>query len=69
MLDSEVGLARLKSLKGLGLRLALDDYGTGYSSLTRLGRLPIDIVKIDKSFVDQVALNPKGRAWSRASSR
>ena len=62
MLDSEAGLARLKSLKELGLRLALDDYGTGYSSLTRLDRLPIDIVKIDKSFVDQVAVNPKGRA-------
>ena len=49
------GLASLRSLKDLGLRLALDDYGTGYSSLDRMGNLPVDIVKIDKSFVDQLS--------------
>ena len=46
--------ARLMELKAMGLRIALDDYGTGYSSLARLSSLPIDIIKIDKSFVDQV---------------
>ena len=46
--------ARLTELKAMGLRIALDDYGTGYSSLARLSSLPIDIIKIDKSFVDQV---------------
>jgi diguanylate cyclase (GGDEF)-like protein/PAS domain S-box-containing protein len=62
MLDFEAGLARLEFLKGLGVRIALDDYGTGYSSLNRLGKLPVDIVKIDKSFVDQLTVSREGRA-------
>ena len=62
MLDFDAGLARLRSLKELGLRVALDDYGTGYSSLSRLGRLPVDIVKIDKSFIDQLTVGREGRA-------
>ncbi len=62
MLDIDAGLARLHALKDLGLRIALDDYGTGYSSLNRLGTLPIDIVKIDKSFVDELTDNPEGTA-------
>ena len=56
MVNFDAGLARLRSLKDLGVRLALDDYGTGYSSLNRLGTLPVDIVKIDKSFIDEVTL-------------
>ena len=62
MLDPDVGLARLHALKELGLRIALDDYGTGYSSLNRLSTLPIDIVKIDKSFVDELTVGPEGFA-------
>jgi diguanylate cyclase (GGDEF)-like protein len=58
----DAGLARLQELKLIGLRIALDDYGTGYSSLNRLGRLPIDIVKIDKSFIDRLVVGPEGRA-------
>lgn len=54
--------ARLHSLKDLGLRIALDDYGTGYSSLNRLGTLPIDIVKIDKSFIDELTGKSEGTA-------
>lgn len=45
-------IAKLRELKDMGVRIALDDFGTGYSSLTYLKQLPIDVVKIDKSFVD-----------------
>ncbi len=62
MLDFDAGVARLQSLKDLGLRIALDDYGTGYSSLNRLAKLPVDIVKIDKSFIDQLTVSEAGRA-------
>jgi diguanylate cyclase (GGDEF)-like protein/PAS domain S-box-containing protein len=62
MLDFDTGLARLNSLKALGLRLAIDDYGTGYSSLNRLADLPVDIVKIDKSFIDRLTVVGSGKA-------
>jgi diguanylate cyclase (GGDEF)-like protein/PAS domain S-box-containing protein len=54
--DADAAVERLHELKALGIRLAVDDFGTGYSSLSYLRRLPIDILKIDKSFVDGVAL-------------
>jgi diguanylate cyclase (GGDEF)-like protein len=52
--DSEAAVAVLCQLRTLGVKLALDDFGTGYSSLGRLGELPIDELKIDKSFTDRL---------------
>ena len=55
MADPIVAATTLGRIRDLGVRVALDDFGSGYSSLSHLRRFPIDIVKIDKSFVDDVA--------------
>jgi EAL domain-containing protein (putative c-di-GMP-specific phosphodiesterase class I) len=51
MQDMELTLLRLKALRALGVKLAIDDFGTGYSSLNYIRQLPVDILKIDRSFL------------------
>ena len=62
----EDALARLTALKALGVRLAIDDFGTGYSSLGYLQQFPIDVLKIDKRFVDGVADGGQSAALAAA---
>ncbi|HEU4912767.1 MAG TPA: EAL domain-containing protein [Actinomycetes bacterium] len=59
-------IAVLAEVRQLGVRVALDDFGTGHSSLTRLDRCPLDIVKVDKSFVHRLAEDARGAATFQA---
>ncbi len=65
MRDSETALSVLHALKQVGVRLAVDDFGTEYSSLRCLQQFPIDILKIDKGFVDHVTFGAQGAAVAR----
>ncbi len=65
MEDTESILKLLMRIKMLGIRLAIDDFGTGYSSLSYLQQFPIDILKIDRSFVDGIETSPQKNAVAR----
>jgi len=58
MEDAEGTIRKLKAVQELGVQVALDDFGTGYSSLSYLSKLPIDMLKIDRSFIAGVTENP-----------
>jgi EAL domain-containing protein (putative c-di-GMP-specific phosphodiesterase class I) len=67
MADPTGSIATLDRLNALGAKLSIDDFGTGYSSLGRLRELPIHEVKIDKSFVQRIAVDHRDRAVVRSA--
>jgi EAL domain-containing protein (putative c-di-GMP-specific phosphodiesterase class I) len=69
IVDEKTGIAALRTLRSHGIRIAIDDFGTGYSSLHYLTRLPVDILKIDRSFVAELNGTPEGSAITEAVIR
>ena len=66
MADVDANLRVLRRLADLGLRVAVDDFGTGYSSLAQLSRMPVDVLKIDRAFVDGIDKSAESRTIIRA---
>ncbi len=62
MKDVKLSVQRLTELKEIGVKLAVDDFGTGYSSLNYIQQFPVDILKVDKSFVDAFSTDPRKSA-------
>jgi EAL domain-containing protein (putative c-di-GMP-specific phosphodiesterase class I) len=67
MADPARVLETMNRLRALGFRFAIDDFGTGYSSLAYLHRLPVEEIKIDRSFVSQLPTDPGSAAIVRAT--
>src|SRR5881394_1865784 len=66
MQNAEATIHTLRELKALGVRISIDDFGIGYSSLSYLKRLPIDTLKIDQSFVRDITTDPDDAAIAAA---
>jgi EAL domain-containing protein (putative c-di-GMP-specific phosphodiesterase class I) len=62
MRDADLVAERMRELKQLGIRLAVDDFGTGNASLRHLGSFPVDVLKVDRSFVGRIGLDPRQTA-------
>jgi diguanylate cyclase (GGDEF)-like protein len=58
--DVALTISKLDAIRAMGVRIAIDDFGTGFSSLSYLAKLPVDSVKIDRSFVSDMVLSPEG---------
>ena len=67
MQDPQASVQRLEQIRALGVRLAMDDFGTGYSSLAYLQRLPLDYLKLDRTFVRDLETNPNDAAICSAT--
>jgi diguanylate cyclase (GGDEF)-like protein len=66
MEDTDLAVLQLNALKNLGVQIAIDDFGTGYSSLSYLRSFPVDVLKVDKSFTDSVAIDLEGACFVQA---
>jgi diguanylate cyclase (GGDEF)-like protein/PAS domain S-box-containing protein len=67
MEDIDASIDKLKAIKKMGVRLAIDDFGTGYSSLSYLKQLPIDTLKLDRSFVKDIETDPSDVAICKST--
>lgn len=66
MKNSENSIKKMELLKGMGIQIAIDDFGTGYSSLSYLKRFPVEILKVDRSFIQDIVTNTDDQAIVKA---